>query len=172
MGNALAPTACSRRSRRYARAERVGRARNRSSTGWVFWDPRVGLYAHPTGRKSPSRGCGPEWPPLLTVQGPPSAPRARSASPLCAVCEILVYATLRYANAEAEGRYRVPNQNGLDGPVSTVHKPRSDSGALPAAKFSQTLTARFRVPSIGRGSVSRAVLYSSNPALGGLREKL
>lgn len=185
-------------------------ARNRSSSGWVFPTSRVGLYARPTGRKSPSRGRGSEWPPLLTLQGPPyrkavapgslgcglgepplaaprrapyegkdlvqkfgaPAPRERSASPLCAVCEILVYATLRYANMEAEGRDRVPNQNGLDEPVSTGHKPRPASGALPAAKLSQTLTVRSRNPSTGRGSVAPAVLYSSNPALGGLREKL
>ena len=62
----------------------------------------------------------------------------------------------------------MPNQNGLDEPVSTGHKPRPASEALPAAKLSQTLTVRSQDSSAGRGSKAPAVLYSNNPALDGV----
>jgi hypothetical protein len=63
--------------------------------------------------------------------------------------------------------------------VSTGHKPRSAPITVTVAKLSQTvaklsqiLAALIRVPSTARENKGRAVLYSSNPALAGLKERL
>ena len=61
-------------------------------------------------------------------------------------------------------------ENGLLESVSTGHKPRS--ACITVARLSQILAAPFRVPSTARENEGRAVLYSSGPALMGLREKL
>ena len=57
-------------------------------------------------------------------------------------------------------------------PVSTIHKARSACITVTVAKFSQILAAPFRVPSTTRENEGRAVLYSRDPVLAGLKEKL
>jgi hypothetical protein len=56
--------------------------------------------------------------------------------------------------------------------VSTPHKPRSACITVTIGRLSQILAALFRVPSTARENTDRAVLYSSDPALAGLRERL
>jgi hypothetical protein len=63
-------------------------------------------------------------------------------------------------------------ENDLLESVGTGHKPRSACITVTVARLSQILTALFRAPSTARESEGRAVLYSSNPALAGLKEKL
>jgi hypothetical protein len=63
-------------------------------------------------------------------------------------------------------------ENDLLESVSTGHKPRSARITVTVAKLSQILAALNRVPSTARENKGRAVLYSSDPALAGLKEKL
>jgi hypothetical protein len=63
-------------------------------------------------------------------------------------------------------------ENDLLESVSTGHKPRPACNTLTVAGLPQILAAPFRVPSTARENEGRAVLYSSGPALMGLREKL
>ena len=57
-------------------------------------------------------------------------------------------------------------------PVSTTHKPRSACITVMVARLSQILAALIRVPSTARENEGRAVLYSSDPPLAGLKERL
>ena len=57
-------------------------------------------------------------------------------------------------------------------PVSTSHKPRSACITVTIGRLSQILAALFQVLSTARKNEGRAVLYSSNPALAGLKERL
>ena len=63
-------------------------------------------------------------------------------------------------------------ENVLLEPVNTTHKPRSACIRFTIGRLSQILAALFRVLSTARKSEGRAVLYSSNPALAGLKERL
>jgi hypothetical protein len=63
-------------------------------------------------------------------------------------------------------------ENVLLEPVSTAYKPRSACIAVTIGRLSQILDALFRVLSIARKNEGRAVLYSSNPALASLKERL
>jgi hypothetical protein len=63
-------------------------------------------------------------------------------------------------------------ENDLLESVSTGHKPRSACITVTVARLSQTLAALFRIPSTVRENEDRTVLYSSNPALAGLKERL
>jgi hypothetical protein len=63
-------------------------------------------------------------------------------------------------------------ENDLLEPVSTTHKPRSACITVTIGRLSQILAALFRVPLTARENEGRAVLYSSDPALAGLKEKL
>lgn len=56
--------------------------------------------------------------------------------------------------------------------VSAGHKPRSACITVTLDRLSQILAALFRVPSTAREIEGRAVLYSSDPALAGLKERL
>ena len=62
--------------------------------------------------------------------------------------------------------------NDLRRPVSTSHKARSACITVTVARLSQTLAALFRVPSTARENEGRVVLYSSDPALAGLKDRL
>jgi hypothetical protein len=66
----------------------------------------------------------------------------------------------------------VQAENDLLESVSTGHKPRSTCITVTVARLSQIPAALFRVPSTARENEGRAVLYSSDPALAGLRERL
>ena len=63
-------------------------------------------------------------------------------------------------------------ENELLESVSTGHKPRSAYITVTVARLSQIPAALFRVSSTARESEGRAVLYSSDPALAGLKERL
>jgi hypothetical protein len=63
-------------------------------------------------------------------------------------------------------------ENVLLEPVSTTHKARSACITVTIGGLSQILAALFRVLSTARKNEGRAVLYSSNPALAGLKERL
>ena len=63
-------------------------------------------------------------------------------------------------------------ENGLLESVSTGHKSRSACITVTVAKLSQILTALLRSPSTAREKEGRAVLYSSDPALAGLKDRL
>ena len=56
--------------------------------------------------------------------------------------------------------------------VSTGHKPRSACITVTVTRLSQIPVALFQVPSIARENEGRAVLYSSDPPLAGLKERL
>ena len=63
-------------------------------------------------------------------------------------------------------------ENDLLESVRTGHKPRSAPITFTVANLSQILAALIRVPSTARENKGRAVLYSSDPALAGLKERL
>jgi hypothetical protein len=63
-------------------------------------------------------------------------------------------------------------ENDLLESVSTDHKSRSACITVTIGRLSQILAALFQVLSIARKNEGRAVLYSSNPALAGLKERL
>ena len=63
-------------------------------------------------------------------------------------------------------------ENDLLESVSTGHKPRSACITVTVARLSQILAALFQVPSTTRENVALVVLYSSDPALTGLKERL
>ena len=63
-------------------------------------------------------------------------------------------------------------ENDLLESVSTNHEPRSAYIAVTVARLSQIAAALFRVPSTARENEGLAVLYSSDPALAGLKERL
>ena len=63
-------------------------------------------------------------------------------------------------------------ENDLLQSVSTDHKSRSACITVTVAKLSQILVALLRSPSTERENEGRAVLYSSDPALAGLKERL
>jgi hypothetical protein len=63
-------------------------------------------------------------------------------------------------------------ENGLLESVSTGHKPRLACITVTDARLSQIPAALFRVPSTARENEGRAALYSSDPALAGLKERL
>ncbi len=63
-------------------------------------------------------------------------------------------------------------ENDLLESVSTGHKPRSACITATVTRLSQILAALFRVPLTARKNEGRAILYSSNPALAGLKERL
>jgi hypothetical protein len=63
-------------------------------------------------------------------------------------------------------------ENDLLESVSTGHKPRSACITVTVTRLSQILVALFRVPSTARENEGRTVLYSSDPALAGLKERL
>ena len=56
--------------------------------------------------------------------------------------------------------------------VRIGHKPRSAFITATVARLSQILRCLFRVPSTAHENEGQAVLYSSNPALAGLKERL
>lgn len=56
--------------------------------------------------------------------------------------------------------------------VSTDHKPRSACITVTVTRLSQILAPQFRVPSTARENEGRVVLYSSDSALAGLKERL
>ena len=56
--------------------------------------------------------------------------------------------------------------------VSTGHKSRSACITVTVARLSQILAVLFQVPSTTRENVALVVLYSSDPALTGLKERL
>ena len=64
-------------------------------------------------------------------------------------------------------------ENDLLESVSTDHKSRSVCITVTVAKLSQILAALFQVLSTAaRKNEGRAILYSSNPALAGLKDRL
>ena len=63
-------------------------------------------------------------------------------------------------------------ENVLPEPVSSPHKPRSACITVTVAKLSQILAALLRPPSTAREKEGRVVLYSSDPALAGPKERL
>ena len=63
-------------------------------------------------------------------------------------------------------------ENDLLESVSIDHKSRSACITVTVARLSQIPAALFRVSSTARESEGRAVLYSSNPALADLKERL
>ena len=63
-------------------------------------------------------------------------------------------------------------ENDLLESVSTGHKPRSAPITVTVAKVPQILAALSRVPSTARENKGQAVLYSSDPVLAGLKERL
>jgi hypothetical protein len=63
-------------------------------------------------------------------------------------------------------------ENDLFEPVSTNQVPRSACIPVTVSRLSQILTVRFRVPSTERENAGRTVLYSSDPALAGLKDRL
>ena len=63
-------------------------------------------------------------------------------------------------------------ENDLLESVSTDHKPRSACITVTVTRLSQILAPQFRVPSTARENEGRVVLYSSDPALAGLKERL
>jgi hypothetical protein len=63
-------------------------------------------------------------------------------------------------------------QNDLLESVSTGHKPRSACITVTVDRLSQILAALSRVPSTARESKGRVVLYLSDPALAGLKDRL
>ena len=63
-------------------------------------------------------------------------------------------------------------ENDLLESVSTDHKSRSACITVTVARLSQILAALFQVLSTARKNEGRAILYSSNPARAGLKERL
>ena len=63
-------------------------------------------------------------------------------------------------------------ENDLLEPVRTSQRSHSAYITVTIGRLSQILAALFRVPSTARENEGRAVLYSSNPALAGLKERL
>jgi len=63
-------------------------------------------------------------------------------------------------------------ENDLLKPVSTNQRPHSGYITVTLARFSKILAALFRAQLTGRGNEGRVVLYSSDPALAGLKERL
>jgi hypothetical protein len=63
-------------------------------------------------------------------------------------------------------------ENELLESVSTGHKPRSAYITVTVARLSQILAALLRPPSTAREKEGLVVLYSSDPALAGLKERL
>jgi hypothetical protein len=63
-------------------------------------------------------------------------------------------------------------ENDLLESVSTDNKPRSACITVTVTRLSQIPVALFQVPSTARENEGRAVLYSSNPALAGRKERL
>ena len=64
-------------------------------------------------------------------------------------------------------------ENVLLEPVSTTHKPRSACITVTIGRFSQILVALLRSPSTAvHENEGRVVLYSSDPALAGLKDRL
>jgi len=57
-------------------------------------------------------------------------------------------------------------------PVSTNQGPRSACIPVTVSRLSQILAVRFQVSSTERENAGRAVLYSGDPALAGLKERL
>jgi hypothetical protein len=66
----------------------------------------------------------------------------------------------------------VQAENDLLESVSTGHKARSACITVTVAMLSQILAALLRSPSTARENEGRAVLYSSDPALAGLKDRL
>jgi hypothetical protein len=66
----------------------------------------------------------------------------------------------------------VRTENDLLESVSTGYKPRSACITVTIGRLSQILAALFRVLSTARKNEGRAILYSSNPVLAGLKERL
>jgi hypothetical protein len=63
-------------------------------------------------------------------------------------------------------------ENDLLEPVSTSQRPHSGYITVTVARFSQILAALFRVQLTAHENEGRAVLYWSDPALAGLKERL
>jgi hypothetical protein len=63
-------------------------------------------------------------------------------------------------------------ENDLFEPVSTNQGPRSACILVTVSRLSQILAVRFLAPSTERENEGRTVLYSSDPALAGLKERL
>jgi hypothetical protein len=63
-------------------------------------------------------------------------------------------------------------ENDLLESVSTDHKSRAACITVTVARLSQILAALLRPPSTAREKEGRVVLYSSDPALAGLKERL
>ena len=63
-------------------------------------------------------------------------------------------------------------ENDLLESVSTGQKPRSACITVTVARLSQILRSLFRVPSTAHENEGRAVVYSINPALAGLKDRL
>ena len=63
-------------------------------------------------------------------------------------------------------------ENDLLESVSTDHKSRAACITVTVARLSQILAALFQVLSTARKNEGQAILYSSNPALAGLKERL
>ena len=63
-------------------------------------------------------------------------------------------------------------ENDLLQPVSTSQRPHSACITVTVSRLSQILAALFRVPSTAHENEGRAVLYSSDPALAGLKDRL
>ena len=63
-------------------------------------------------------------------------------------------------------------ENDLLESVSTGHKPRSACITVTVARLSLISAALCWVPSTARENEGRAVLYSSDPPLAGLKERL
>ena len=83
-----------------------------------------------------------------------------------------LYGTLRHSGVDGEEWHPVRAKNDLLQSVSTTHKPRSACITVSVARLSQILAALFRVPSTPRENEGRAVLYSSDPALAGLKDRI
>jgi len=63
-------------------------------------------------------------------------------------------------------------ENDLLESVSSDHKSRSACITVTVARLSQILAALLRSPSTAREKEGRVVLYSSDPALAGFKERL
>jgi hypothetical protein len=74
--------------------------------------------------------------------------------------------------ASKRGRHPVLTENNLVESERTTHKAQSDSITVMISGLSQTLAALFRIPSTVRENEDRTVLYSSDPALAGLKDRL
>jgi len=63
-------------------------------------------------------------------------------------------------------------ENDLLESISSDHKSRSACITVTVARLSQILAALLRSPSTARKNEDRAILYSSNPSLAGLKDRL